>query len=151
MNLVKKIEQYNENNIFFCDPIKNNVMNEGQFIRILYSTDNIVLNGIYLFIQLNEVVFDKYYNKYKCSFNINCHKDLIDKIKIIEENILDKINIENKLAQSKIYEQLKSGHIKIFGDSILKLNNSFILKISGIWETQFNYGLTYKFIKINHQ
>jgi hypothetical protein len=150
MNLVKKIEQYNENCIFFCDPIKNNIINEGQFIRILYSTNNIVLNGIYLFIQLNEIFFDKYYNKYKCSFNVNYHKDLIEKIQIIEENILIKINIENKLPQHKIYEQLKSGNIKIFCDSLVKLNNSFILKISGIWETQLNYGLTYKFIQINH-
>ena len=39
MNLVKKIEQYNNDFIFFCEPIKNNVMNEGNFIRILYSSD----------------------------------------------------------------------------------------------------------------
>jgi hypothetical protein len=150
MNLVKKIEQYDENNIFFCDPIKNNIINDGQFIRILYSTNNIVLNGIYLFIQLNEVIIDKYYNKYKCSFNVNHHKDIIEKIRIIEENILIKINIINKIPQNKICDQLKCGNIKIFGDSIHKSNNSFILKISGIWETQLNYGLTYKFIKINH-
>ena len=42
MNLVKSINQYNEDNIYFCEPIKNNVMNEGKFIRILYSTHNLV-------------------------------------------------------------------------------------------------------------
>ena len=44
MNIVKKIEQYDENSIFFCEPIKNTIMNEGTFIRILYSTNNITLN-----------------------------------------------------------------------------------------------------------
>lgn len=150
MNLVKKIEQYDESNIFFCDPIKNNIMNEGQFIRILYSTNTIVLNGIYLYIQLTEPILEKYYNKYKCSFSTILHKELIDKIKLIEENILNKINIVNKTSQNKIYEQLKSGNIKIFCDSTPKINNSFILKISGIWETQHNYGLTYKFTKVNN-
>jgi hypothetical protein len=48
----------------------------------------------------------------------------------------------------KIYEQLRNGNIKLFNE-VNKSFCSFILKISGIWETQFNYGLTYKFIKIN--
>ena len=48
MNLVKKIEQYDEDNIFFCEPIKNNIMIEGNFIRILYSTFNVTLKVIYL-------------------------------------------------------------------------------------------------------
>lgn len=149
MNIVKDIDQYNENNIYFCEPIKNNIMNEGNFIRILYSTNNVVLNGIYLLISLNDIVCDKYYNKYKCIFNTNVHKNMIDSLKIIEENILKKIEIKNKIPQLKIYEQLKNGNIKLFNE-VNKLSCSFILKISGIWETHNNYGLTYKFIKINN-
>ena len=59
MNLVKTIEQYNENNLFFCEPIKNNVMNEGMFIRVLYSAENIVLNGIYLLVNISDIICDK--------------------------------------------------------------------------------------------
>jgi hypothetical protein len=147
MNLVKSINQYNEDNIYFCEPIKNNVMNEGKFIRILYSTHNLVLNGIYLLIHINDITCDKYYNKYKCNFNTLHNKDIIDNIKTIEENILRKIEIK-KIPQLKIYEQLRNGNIKLFNE-VNKSFCSFILKISGIWETQFNYGLTYKFIKIN--
>ena len=149
MNIVKKIEQYDENSIFFCEPIKNTIMNEGNFIRILYSTNNVTLNGIYLLIQLNDIVSEKYYNKNKCTFSVINHKELIEKIKTIEENLLNKIEINNKIPQFKIFEQLNNGNIKFFCDSISKSNNSFILKISGIWETQTNYGLTYKFTKIN--
>jgi hypothetical protein len=148
MNIVKNINQYDEDNIYFCEPIKNNIMNEGKFIRILYSTHNVVLNGIYLLITLNDITCDKYYNKYRCNFNVNTNKDIIDNLKIIEENILKKIEIK-KMPQLKIYEQLKNGNIKLFND-VNKSVGSFILKISGIWETQFNYGLTYKFIKLNN-
>jgi hypothetical protein len=151
MNIVKHIDQYDENYIYFCEPIKNNVMSDGMFIRILYSTPLFVLNGINLFILLNDVTTEKYYNKYKCNFNSVNHKEMIEKIKIIEENILKAIGIKNKLPQFKIYEQLKNGHIKIFSDNIEKINNGlFMLKISGIWETEIHYGITYKFSKINH-
>jgi hypothetical protein len=150
MNVVKTIEQYEENNIFFCEPIKNNIMNDGNFIRLLYSTHNIVLNGIFIYITFNEITVEKHYNKYKCCFNVNLCKNLIDKIKIIEENILKKVNIYDKIPQLKIYEQMSTGNIKIFCDATTpKTNSSFILKISGIWENNFNYGLTYKFTKIN--
>ena len=54
MNIVKNIDQYNDNFVYFCDPIKNNIMNNGNFIRILYSTSIFVLNGIYLNISINQ-------------------------------------------------------------------------------------------------
>jgi hypothetical protein len=147
MNIVKRIDQYDENNIFFCDPIKNNIMNDGNFIRIIYSTNLFVLNGIYLLLNLNDIVCEKYYNKYKCIFNTTVHKDIIENIKIIEEQILKKYNIKNKTPQYKIYEQLKVGIIKLFNDVGNKQNGNFILKIAGIWETSNCYGLTYKFLK----
>jgi len=151
MNLVKDLNQYDDSYIIFCEPIKNNVMNDGNFIRILYSTNNFSLNGIYLFITLKDIVCDKYYNKYKCNFNVNNHKDLIEKIKLIEENILKKLEnvFYNKFPQYKINEQLKNGYIKIFQEIQNKSNVSFILKISGVWEINSSFGLTYKFIKIN--
>ena len=147
MIIVKRIEQYNENNIFFCEPIKNNIMNDGNFIRIMYSDNIFTLNGIYLVLNLNVVNCEKYFNKFKCTFNITADKDIIDNIKNIEEQILKKYNISNKIPQYKIYEQLKNGNIKLFNDIGNKTSGTFILKIAGIWETLNNYGLTYKFIK----
>ena len=148
MNIVKNIDQYNDNFVYFCDPIKNNIMNNGNFIRILNSTSIFVLNGIYLNISINQLTIEKYFNKYKCSFDIGAHTNLIQRIKIIEENILRKINIVGKSPQYKIYEQISNGNIKIFSDNIDNITNNFLLKIAGIWETEYHYGLTYKFIKL---
>lgn len=149
MNLVKTIEQFDNNSIFFCEPIKNNIMNDGNFIRIIYSNNKLTLNGIFLFISLNNITVDKQFNKMKCFFNVDTYKKLINDIKIIEENILAKISIPNKIPQFKLYEQMNNGSIKIFCDTIPKINCSFILKISGVWETGNQFGLTYKFTKIN--
>ena len=88
--LVKNIDQYNEDNVYFLEPIKNNIMNNGNFIRIIYSTSLFVLNGIYININLNYTSIDKYYNKYKCSFDIFQYKELIEKLRIIEEGLLKK-------------------------------------------------------------
>jgi hypothetical protein len=149
MNIVKKIEQYDQKCVFFCEPIKNNVMNEGNFIRILYSNYNLTLNGIYLLITLNDILSEKYYSKYKCTFNPVNHKELISKLKIIEEELISKYNFVDKIPQFKIYEQLTNGNIKMSVDIGNKSQCNLILKISGIWETQEKYGLTFKFMKIN--
>jgi hypothetical protein len=151
MNIVKNINQFNEKYVYYCDPINNNIINDGYFIRLIYSTEYFVLNGINLFISFNDVLYEKYYNKYKCIFNINNNKELLEKIKLIEENILKNANITNKIPQYKIYEQLNNGNIKFFSDNIEKINNNyFMLKISGLWERENQYGVTYKFIKINN-
>ena len=73
---------------------------------------------------------------------------MIESLQTIENNIIKKINIRGKIPQYKIYEQLKNGNIKIFSENIDKINNTFLLKIAGIWETDMYYGLTYKFIKL---
>ena len=84
MNIIKKLEQFNKDYIYFCEPIKNNIINEGTFVRILYSNELFVMNGIYLAIFFQNLTIEKYYNKYRCNFDTTTHKDLIDKIKFIE-------------------------------------------------------------------
>jgi hypothetical protein len=127
-------------------------MSEGTFIRILYSNSMFVLNGIYLTFSLDIISNEKYYNKHRCNFDLNAHRELIENIRQIEEGLLKKVSIRNKTPQYKITEQLRNGNIKIFTDNVEKMNTSsdFLLKISGIWETEMSYGVTYKFIKMNN-
>jgi hypothetical protein len=145
MNIIKNIEQFNINSVFFCDPIKNNIINNSQFIRIIYSTAFLTLNGIYIFIPISYSIIEKYYNKFKCTIDNNRFKEIIDKIILIEASILKTHCKNNKQAIYKLSEQLKLGIIKIFSYTE-PTNNSFSLKISGIWETDTEYGLTYKFV-----
>jgi hypothetical protein len=150
MNIIKQLNQFNIDSVYFCDPIKNNIVSDGTFVRIIYSNKLFMLNGIYLLIPFQNLIIEKYYNKFRCNYDINLHKELIEKIKCIEEHILHKNKIKDKIPICKIYEHIKNGNIKIFSDDIDKIKNIFILKISGIWETAINYGVTYKFININN-
>lgn len=149
MNIVKTIEQYNDDCIYFCEPIKNNIMNDGKFIRIIYSTPLFILNGIYLLINISYTSIDKYYNKFKCNFDALKHSNVIEKLCILEGGILKKSNIQGKNPQYKLYEQLKSGNIKFLVNNtanVDKITSTFLLKIAGVWETDTEYGLTFKFV-----
>lgn len=154
MNLTQDINQYDERKIYFCDPIKNNIMNDGTFTRIIYSNEKMVFNCISMFIQFNDIVVEKYYNKYKCHFDTSTsyHKQLINKLQKIEDSILSQISIKHKVRQYKLHEQLVDGNIRFFLETDLNekciMNGMFILKISGVWENENHYGLTYKFVKI---
>lgn len=148
MIIAKQLHQYNDSFVYFSEPIKNNVMNDSNFIRIIYSNSILTLTGIYFIINIPNMHCEKYYNKFRCIFNPNNYAELIEQIREIEDKLLQKLEITNKIPEYKIYEQLKSGNIKIFNDIPIKQNSTLILKISGIWETQTNYGVTYKFMKV---
>ena len=150
MNLIETIDQYDSNCVFFCDPITNNIMDNGRFIRLIYSTHWFTLNGIYLDIPISYYSIEKFYNKYKCLFDIQAHAPMIRKIVDIETKILDKLAIKNKQPMFKISDQLQMGCIKVFSEkqnSIDATKSHIVLKMSGIWETDAAYGLTFKFIR----
>lgn len=151
MYIIKKINQYDNNCVYFCDPIKNNIILESLFIKIFYSTSNVIFNGIYLELPFIECYYEKYYNKYKYIFNINnkINQEIISKIKTIEEDILNKYIISNKTYQNKVYQHIKCGNIKLFCDNKPVTSNKIILKISGLWVSSNNYGLTYKFVNLD--
>jgi hypothetical protein len=118
-------------------------MTNGDFIRIIYSTGLISLNGICIILPFKILGTNKYYNK--CKYEIELTTEL-EQIKIIETDILQKVNIRGKIPQHNIYEHLSGGHVK----TICECDDpkSIVLKISGIWETDAECGITYKFIMI---
>lgn len=156
MNIAKQLEQFNINNVYFTDAIKNTVMDNGEFIRVIYSTPNMALNGISLLVKISNLQIEKYYNKLKCIFNITSNRETIDKIKNFENEVLEKYNCNHKIICRNIGQQLEKGFLKLYSNSNIIVNEKkssadYLLKISGIWENDNEYGITYKFIEVNHQ
>ena len=146
LKLATNLSQFNSDFVFLYEPTKNVVIKNSHFIRIIYSSPLFTLNGIFIKLNINCYSIEHHYSKYKCSYDANYYKDVITTIAQIERDVLSKCKIVDKTPQHKIYEQLTSGYIKVFSDNLTKPSNNFILKISGIWETESQYGLTYKFI-----
>jgi hypothetical protein len=151
MNIALNKGDFDINNVYFSEPIKNSIIENSNFIRIMYSNSLMTLNGIYIKIDFENINKINDFSKQKIIFNThdNNNNKLINYIKTIEHNILEKFNITGKKKNYKLNEQLISGYIKHTTD--IKCTNSFILKISGIWESEKDYGLTFKFVEINHQ
>ena len=151
--IAENLVNINTNHIIICDPIKNSVMQYSNFYKIVYSNELLSLNGLYILFNLNIIN----QNKEKILFNYSNNKIYIDKIAFIEEYILNLIN-SNKNRIYKITELLNNGYIKycyndnynynIFNNDYNNTNKSLILKISGLWETKENIGVTFKIILI---
>jgi len=153
MNIVIDIDEFNKDYIFLQEPVKNNIIDDSKFIRIIYSNNIFAVNTVYITFSLNISQIENYFNKYKFVFNIKQNTNPINQLKSIEESILDKVFINNKKPVFRLYEQLNSGNLKLFKDSLklhkINSDNEFILKISGIWENEYEYGITYKFVDMN--
>ena len=46
MNIAVPINGFNINNVFFQESIKNTIMDNSSFSRVIYSTDFFICNGI---------------------------------------------------------------------------------------------------------
>lgn len=149
MYIVLELDDFNMNNVFYQEKVKNTVMDNSNFLRLIYSNELFMLNGIFVRFNINLQTIEKSFNKYKCLFDVKLHGDIILKISMIEKNMIERHYIPNKMPVYRITEQLNNGFIKIFNEAEYTEKNEFILKIYGIWENDSEYGLTYKFIKTN--
>ena len=133
------IDSYNNNFLFFSESIKNTVIDNGKFIRVIYSDDNSVINALYIVVPFSNLK-KIHSNCYSIDDNLLC-----EKLCNIENSILNNYS-SLKTMQFKLKEQLNQGYIKIFN---YKDNpNIILIKISGIWEDKDKYGLTYKCIQL---
>jgi hypothetical protein len=150
MNVILIPHQFQKEHIYFYEPIENTIMDNSQFIKIVYSTEDLILNGVYLLINLHITSKESYFKKMKYGFDLNNNKELLKSIYNIEEQILQKYNINNKTKKLNIYESLNTGSIKIYPPpESIKNSNNFILKISGVWENEKEYGLTFKLLTVS--
>ena len=150
MNIIQTINQYKIDNVFFGDQQINTVIHDSNFMRLMYSGEYFTLNGIFILLELKNINVEKYFNKYKCSFNIQENSHIIDCLQNIEVGILKKLSLPNQSPSFQIGTQITSGNIKMFSTSIPQKGNlKVILKLSGIWDNSKEYGITYKFMPIN--
>lgn len=158
MTCVLSLQQFKVNNLLYNNRIKNNVVENSNFIGLHYSNPYMTLNNVPLHFTLENINVDMYYNKYKCEFkpstssNINTIKQLC----YIERMLLDKykpytkskpclklFNILTVACRIKLNffegKKIRCGSIK---------KGDIVLKISGLWENKDEYGIIYKFFMI---
>ena len=121
MLLLEHLDSYNKQFLFLLPAVKNNLIANSLFTRIIYSPQMIAFNGLYLSIPYH----------------------------LVSQNVfLNKINeIENDILSVYSCSKKKNLHIKqLFVYKSDQITDKVILKISGIWESETAFGLAYKLI-----
>ena len=142
MNILLNINDIYIENIFLMDKVRNTVLENSDFTKIIYSNEFIGLNGIYLKIIFINFKIENFNNKTKYNLNNESNNIIIEKLCNIEKKILQYYN-KNINHQYNLQKQLYNGIYKC----VINDNKLFVtLKISGIWQNQNCCGLTFKFI-----
>ena len=142
-------------NIRYLYPKQNTVMN-GEFTKLLLSKNTVTMNGLYLHLPIsvekkitaNNEVFIRYITN--TTTNINVVRDL----KLLEKAVLNHYQEYTKRSKQIEYildKQLSTNQIRVYHDnnSSKSMNTtSYVIKISGIWETDSKIGMTYKIMEL---
>ena len=144
----------NPESLYFSEPVQNALMTDSYFIRIIYSDNDVSLFGLMIPMYFNSITVFKSFNKSIIMYDLHSHRDMILKISDLEISILERYNhflkMYKKYQKSPVYNlttQLKSCSVKLFDDIDKKLDQcNLVLKISGIWESDKEIGITFKFI-----
>ena len=155
MFLCVGVDDFNSEKILINNKTRNNIITNSFFYRLYYSDNDFISNGVVIVFQLNDISFEKYFNKNKLIFNSKQNLNIVEKLNNIEDELLQSLKIENKSRKNLIKEQLDNGFLKIINEkyNILKKQDKskIIIKISGIWESKTEYGLTFRCIKTTNQ
>ena len=162
MNLYLHINDLKrDNDIRFVDEIrflysKQNTVMDGEFTKILFSRENFTMNGLHM---LFPIVLDPRCNKTEyinhirsIHNNFQLNTKLLQDFCLLERNLLTqykKYSRSDKQIDLCFYKQISSKQIRVYTESNHNVhNNVIIIKISGIWESRNQIGMTYKIVEL---
>jgi len=138
MNLSLDIERVNIKDIAFYKPIQNKIAHYKNFYKILYNIEMFTLSTLIIQVDVKDLQVVKENNIYKVSFIID--PVFLEKLKLFEIGLLDNFNhITNKKI---MYSFNKFVNRLIYNTTTP--NTNIILRISGIWESDTQIGITNK-------
>ena len=151
MFLLLNLYDYEYYNLFY-GPKKANMIMDGSFTKCIYSNEYVTLYGLFfdLPLKITSPIFSNASN-----IEISCfYKEIIHKLLEIEKhllatysNFLQKRNV-NKNAVFCLYNQIQTGYLKYYRESgYVNTIEHLYIKISGIWENDKDFGITFKIIQ----
>lgn len=154
MNIILDISNYNLGYTYFLDAKRNMVL-EGTFSKIIYSNQYFTLNGVYIHLPIEVDSIDRNIKKYILKFcpSSKINTPLIQELNRMEHKIIEYYKQLNGICHKKssysLNKQLFSGSLKVYKDYNQTTNYdvTYIIVISGIWETADDIGITYKVIE----
>lgn len=151
--LALPLDNYDPNYLYCLDSKPNLIMN-GNFTKINYTHPHFTMNGLFLHIPISSSIIDhssENTNFVRFDPGSTCNKAIIESVIKIEQDILSYyaafVSCTKTLSLS-MTKQFSKGKLKINGELIYPKNPLFIvLKISGIWENEFEFGITFRWME----
>jgi hypothetical protein len=155
MNFIFDINDFQIENMHLFEK-KKNIVVDGIFTKIIYSDKLLSMNGIYLNFPLEITSNQNIYNNKNVYFYsyTKMNAVYIKELSQIEEYIVNyykhfyNVNKENSMVFAK---QLQSGFFKLYREQNTDRKCGtvkYVLKISGIWETKNEIGITFKLLEM---
>jgi hypothetical protein len=153
------LQKFTLTNLFFLDTKKNMIM-DGNFTKLLYSNEWFVMNGLYLLFPIEHNYSEKNINKTQIKFNIYSenNQNVIQEFAKMERKILEyykQTRCINRKISNLFYKQMASGIMKTSREYPNQPhmneneNYQYVIKISGVWESRDEIGLTYKLFEVD--
>ena len=142
MNIYNKIEDIHSKNTFFTKPTINKLTCNKLFYKIAYNIDNFVLNTLLIEIYVSNISIIKEQNNFKCVINMD--NAFLVKLKEYETHVLNTMNIIINKTPVISSQKYLSNNTLIYNYKYNPENIKLYIRISGIWESDTQYGLITK-------
>jgi len=161
-----------EYHTFYLTEKKKNIIMDGYFTKLVYSNSRFAMNGVYVGVSIThrkwydaprserypDIATEDIGHKYYIQFDPYTldNRQQTERIFDLEERVLD-MYVPSNSSKKKVYSlkiQVLNRILKIHTESnggggsgsvTRDVQSQYHLKISGVWETAFSYGITYKF------
>lgn len=148
MYLAIQLSDFNSRYLYLQNRVPNTIIDNSWYRKLLYSNKDYNINGLYLYVPLTVYHIDYSFNKIRYRYNISVNADLLKKLYLIEETIINSVYKDKKyIPVLKLRDQLLTGSINLYTPfNTSRWGHGMIVKIAGLWETGNFCGITFKFI-----
>ena len=162
MNVLIELKNMDYSFLYFLPHKANKMYIDGTYTKILYTHTHFTTNGIWIHIPfVNNIIIEKQnLHYYQIKMDLKDNYTLIEQLSILEKNILSTYQktilppdiMEKKQFVYTLTNQLIHGNIKVYNPlpnppattTTTPSHIYYYIKISGIWETPAEIGMTYK-------
>ena len=144
MNIYNKIEDINSKDTFFNKPTVNKLACYKLFYKIAYNINSFVLNTLLIEINTLNINIIKDQNQPTYKIIINIDNNFLLKLKEYEYNVLNTMNIIIKKQPVFTSQKYLNNNTLIYNYNYNPENIKIYLRISGIWESESQFGLITK-------
>jgi len=147
------LENY-DSNYLYCLESKPNLIMNGNFTKINYTHPHFTMNGLFFPIPISTSSHEnstENSNFIRFDPGSSYNKAIINSVIKIEQDVLSYYAAFfscNKICTLSMTKQFLKGKLKMNGlSNHPKSGIVIVLKISGVWENEYEYGITFRWIE----